>query len=125
VVFPGIQNYTDMAPGPDGKVFGVADQGKFFVFDPVTRKVVFEKDLTVDFGPTISHQGPRVFIPGPKGIYYMFFRKGIVRLDPQTYAMKLLATSPVSITNGGGLVDGRLYFAAEAHVYSYQVPEEK
>src|SRR5262249_53755173 len=51
-VFPNAQSYTDMAPAPNGLVYGFADRTRFFVFDPAQRKVVHEQDTGAAFGPT-------------------------------------------------------------------------
>jgi hypothetical protein len=123
VVFPGVQEYTDMCPGPDGLIFGIADRNRFFVFDPAKRKVVHEQDIEARFGPTTSQQGPRVFVRGSKGETYILFVKGIVRVEPGSYAMTLLAESPVPIGPGGDWLDGRIYFASGSHLYSYKVKE--
>ncbi len=122
-VFPGVQGYTDLCPGPRGLVYGVADQRRFFVFDPSERKVVHEQDTSETLGNTVSHQGPRVFVRGPEGAVYMLFAKGIARVDPKTFKIELLAESPVPINLGGDCLDGRIYFGHESHVYSYKVPD--
>ena len=44
-VFPGVQSYTDLCPGPKGLVFGFAAYGRFFVFDPAARKVVIPASI--------------------------------------------------------------------------------
>ena len=123
VVFPGVQGYTDMCAGPDGRVFGFADRKRFFVFDSAQRKVVHEQDTEAEFGSTISHQGPRVFVPAPDGKMYMLFRKGIARLDQATYEITMLAESPVGIGPGGDILNGRIYFGSGSHLYSYEVPD--
>jgi hypothetical protein len=125
VVFPGVQNYTDMCLAPNGLVYGVADRKRFFVFDPVSRKVVHEEDTEAKFGPTISHQQSRVFVPSPDGALYMLFVKGIARVDPATHAITMLAESPVPIGPGGDILGGRIYFGSGSHLYSYQVPKTK
>lgn len=122
-LFAGAQTYTDMAPAPNGLVYGFADRTRFFVFDPTQRKVVHEADTGAVFGPTASQQGPRVFIPGPKGETYVLFVKGIGRVDPRTHQITLLAASPVPADCGGDILKGRLYFASGSHVYSYALPE--
>ena len=123
VVFPGVQAYTDLCAGPKGLVYGIADRRRFFVFDPARRKVVHQQTLSPKFGPTNSQQGPRVFINDPNGTTYILFVKGIGRIDPETYAITLLAGSPVPIGPGGDLLGGRIYFASGSHVYSYAVPD--
>jgi hypothetical protein len=122
-LFPGVQGYTDLCLNPDGLVYGFADRSRFFVFDPAQRKVVHEEDTQAGFGPTASQQGPRVFVPGPKGEIYVLFVKGIARIEPRTFRITLLAASPVPVACGGDLLDGRIYFASGSHVYSYKLPE--
>lgn len=118
-VFPGAQGYTDLCAGPDGLVFGFADQKRFFVFDAAKRKVIHEQDTGAKFGPTTSQQGPRVFVTDGKGGFYILFVKGIARLDPKTFAVTMLAPSPVPIGGGGDYLDGRIYFFHGSHLYSY------
>lgn len=122
VVFPAIQSYTDFCPGPKDLVFGFGDYGKFFVFDPATRKVVHEENTSAAFGPTTSNQGPRVFVTDGKGRYFILFVRGIAELNPDTFTITLLAKSPVPISGGGDYLDGRIYFASGSHVYSYKLP---
>ncbi|MBI5394783.1 MAG: hypothetical protein HZA91_05740 [Verrucomicrobia bacterium] len=118
-VFPGAQGYTDLCAGPDGLVFGFADQKRFFVFDAAKRKVIHEQDTSAKFGPTTSQQGPRVFVTDGKGNIYVLFVKGVARLDAKTFAITLLAQSPVPIGGGGDHLDGRIYFFHGSHLYSY------
>lgn len=123
-VFPGAQGYTDLCAGPNGLAFGVADQKRFLVFDSAARKVIHEQDLTAEFGPTTSQQGPRVFVTDGKGRYYVLFQKGIAQLDPATFKITMLAKSPVRIGCGGDYLDGRIYFATGSHLYSYTLAAE-
>ena len=124
VVFPGVQSYTDLCPGPNGLVYGIADRRRFFVFDPLRREVVHEQDTMARFGPTNSQQGPRVFVLSPDRKVYILFVKGIARVDPATFEITMLAESPVPIGPGGDILQGRIYFASGSHLYSYRVPEE-
>ena len=122
-VFAGAQGYTDMCSGPNGVVYGVVDRRRFFVFDPGARRVVHRKELGAEFGPTTSQQGPRVFVTAPDGAVYILFTKGVAIVEPETYAIRLLAESPVPIGPGGDILNGRIYFGSGSHVYSYRVPE--
>ncbi len=122
-LFPGAQSYTDLCNGPSGLVYGVVDRKRFFVFDPSKRKVVHQENTYTKFGNTNSQQGPRVFVTAPDGKIYMLFVKGIAIVDPKTFAIAMLAKSPVPIAAGGDILDGRIYFSSGSHVYSYAVPE--
>jgi len=120
-VLPGAQEYSDMCVGPEGLVYGIADRKRFFVFNAVKRVIVYEKDVAGELGLTFTQQGPRIFIRGSAGEIYLLFVKGIVRLDPATYALTMLAESPAPIDAGGDFLDGRIYFASGSHLYSYKV----
>jgi len=122
VVFPNIHGYTDLCVLPDGKVLGVADQRRFFVFDPATRSIDHEKDLDPEFGPTTSQQGPRVFVTHPDGRVFILFRRGIAQIDLDGYAIRMLAESPGGVGPGGDYLDGRIYFGSGSHLYSYELP---
>ena len=120
-VFPGVQGYTDLCLASKGLVYGVADQKRFFIFDPEARLVVFDRDLEAEFGLTTSQQGPRVFVTDPDGVVYLLFKKGVARIDAETHAITMLAESPVEIGPGGDFHNGRIYFGSGSHLYSYQV----
>lgn len=121
-LFPGAQDYTDLCTTPGGLVYGVVDRTRFFVFHPRERRVVHERSLEPEFGPTISHQGPRVFVTGADGAVFMLFVKGVAQVDTVTHAITMSAESPVPIGLGGDLLDGRIYFGSGSHLYSYAVP---
>ena len=123
-IFPDTTSYTDLCIAPDGMVLGVADQKRFFVFDPKQKKIVHQENPEEKFGPTILHQGPRVFVVAPDAGIYMLFRKGIARVDGK-FNITMLAESPVPITAGGDIYDGRIYFTGESRLYSYKLPQKK
>lgn len=118
-IVPGAKSYNDLYRTPDGLVYGFTDQAHYFVFDPTTRGIVYQEDTTPAHGPTVSHQGPRIFVPGPNNQLYILFTKSIARVDLPTHTIIPLADSPIPIGNGGDCLDGRLYFAHESHLYSY------
>jgi len=119
VFFPGAQSYSDLCAAPGGLVYGVVDQHWFFVFDPAKFELLHVEDCSGTLGSTGSQQGPRIFVASPAGKIYMLFQKGIVRVEPETYKLTLLAASPVPIGPGGDWLDGRIYFGSGSHVYSY------
>jgi outer membrane protein assembly factor BamB len=121
-VLPGAQNYLDMILTAKGLVYGIADRTRFFVFDPARREVVYQSDTSATLGPTVVHQGSRIFVAGSEGEVYILFAKGIARVDPDTFEITLLASSPVPIEAGGDLLEGRIYFASGSHLYSWAVP---
>jgi streptogramin lyase len=120
-VIPGVQQYTDLYAGPGGLVFGIADRKTFFVFDAPARKLVHQRAVDQEFGPSVGEQGPRVFVPTPDGQVYLLFAKAIVRLDPATFTLTKVAEPPVTIDAGGDYLDGRIYFRHSSHLCSYDL----
>lgn len=118
---PGVQEYTDLTAGPDGKIYGIADRTIFFVFDPVERAIVARQDVGGELGRAAYHQGPRVFVAGPKGAVYALFSKGIAKVDPQSNILKLVAASPLPVDTGGDYLKGRIYFSSGSHLLSWKV----
>ncbi len=123
-VIPGVGGFNAMCKGPGDLVFVFADRRQFLVFDTARREVVHQENTEASFGATNSQQGPRVFVLGSDGTIYILFVKGIARLDQATFAITMLAESPVPIGPGGDILNGRIYFGSGSHLYSYQVPEE-
>lgn len=121
-VLPKVQTYEAMVLGPNGKVYGFADRSLFFVFDPQLRQVVYQENVLASLGRATSQQGPRVFVTDPQGMIYTLFERAIARLDPAGNRFHVLARSPVPIGAGGDWLDGRIYFAYQSRIYSYQVP---
>ena len=124
-VLPGARNYTDLRLTPEGLVYGIVDGKLFFVFDPASRQVVHQKDLEADYGRSVGHQGTRAFLTGPDKTVYLLLQKGIATVTPKTFAINLLVESPVPLQQGGDIVNGRLYFIRNSHLYSWKLPAGK
>lgn len=122
-LFPGVQTYTDLTAGPRGLVYGIADRTRFFVFDPTLRRVIHVHDVGPSHGGVITGQGPRAFVAGREGRVTVLFTKGVAQIEPDTFAVKWLADSPLPITSGGDVFEGRVYFAAGSHLCSYRLPD--
>ena len=75
-----------------------------------------------EFGLSSYQQGPRIFLTSDKNKTYILFVKGIAQIHPKTYKIKMLAESPVEISSGGDILNGRIYFAGGSHLYSYRLP---
>jgi len=122
-LLPGVQDYSDLCAGPRGLVYGVADLHWFFVFDPAERRLIHKEDLEASVGRTNWQQGPRIFVRDAKDNVCMLLAKGIARVEPETFAIRLLAESPVPVHAGGDYYDGRIYFSSGSHLYSYTLPK--
>ena len=121
VLFPGAQEYTDLCAGPDGHVYGFVDRARFFVFCPATRRVVHQEETVGTCGLTAHQQGPRVFVRSPEGDVYILFETGIARIERESFTIEMCARSPVTISNGGDFLDGRIYFTSDSHLYSWEI----
>jgi hypothetical protein len=124
-LFPDAQGYTDMIAAPGGLVYGVVDNERFFVFDPAKREVVHQQDLEAELGRTNGQQGPRVFVRSPDGRTWVLMQRGFALIDDATFAISMIAESPLPIGPGGDYLDGRIYFANGSHLYSWAVPPEE
>jgi len=114
---PGDGNVISLQAHPKGLVYGLSGNSTFFVFDPEQRKILHRDDLQ-QFGRVPRH----ALHVGPNGELYALLSSAILRIDPDTYRCEKLTDTPVSISAGGALVNGRLCFAAKANVWSYRVP---
>ena len=121
VLFPGVQEYSDLCVAPDGLVYGITDRKQFFVFDPVKLSVVHQQDIPADFGTTPAKESIRVFIHAPNNQLYLLFKNGIAQVEQGSFKMKMIAQSPVPINTGGDYLDGRIYFVSGSHLCSYKL----
>ncbi|MHB0936457.1 MAG: NHL repeat-containing protein [Armatimonadota bacterium] len=122
-VIPGVQGYVDMCLGANGVVYGIADGVRFFAFDPTERRLLHIEETEERFGPTGYQQGQRKLVQGPDGALYALFLRAITRVNLETHQPELLIEPPVPVQFGGDILDGRLYFAAASHLYSWALPE--
>lgn len=120
-VIPDVQTYTDLITRKDGKVYGFANGKIFFLFDPVTKKVVYQKDISAEFGRAVAEQSPRVFIKGNGEDLYVLFEHSIGKIDHKTNEIKLLAKTPQPVRAGGSYLDNKIYFVSGSHLFSYQL----
>lgn len=120
-LIPGVQNYSDLCVGADGLIYGIAELKKFFVFDPVKRAIIHQEDVESSFGRTTWAQSPRIFITGSNKDIYLLFVKGIVKVEPGTYKLSMIAESPLPINAGGDYLNGRIYYISGSHLISYKL----
>ncbi len=103
--------------GPDELVYGLSGNSTLFVFDPQTRTVVHTESFA-DYGGVPRH----ALHVGPDGNMYALMHRAVVRVRPGGTEHQKLADSPVTISAGGALHEGALYFASGTHVWSYEIP---
>ncbi|MBU0606937.1 MAG: hypothetical protein KKI08_03585, partial [Armatimonadetes bacterium] len=120
VPVPGAGSISSLEIGSDGHVYGIANGCKLFVFDVKKREVIHEADLA-EFGG-ITRPG---MVRAPEGSIYATMSKGVVRLTPGTFAHELIATAPQAMSAGPALLNGRLYYASNAHLWSVALETPK
>jgi hypothetical protein len=114
VPIPGARSILDVHVASDGKVFGLTNDAKFFVFDPQTKAVVHRADWTqygVAFNPGDSMWS------APNGRVGVLLPKVLLEVQPD-YSVRKLADTPAPATTGGALLNNRLYFATGSHLRS-------
>jgi len=96
----------------------LTDEGFSFLY-PKIRRIVHQQETE----PCVGYQqGPRVFVVAPDKRVFVLFVRSIAEVDPKTFAIHLLAKTPVTITAGGDYLDGRIYFASSSHLWSFHIP---
>ena len=116
VPIPGAAEVFSLEVGSDGLVYGIASGSRFFVFDPSSRTIVKRADLAA-YGDLVRPS----LILGPEKKIYGVLGKSIFRIDPGTFQIEKLADSPVPITAGLAISNGRLYFASSARLWSFRL----
>lgn len=121
-ILPGRTSLHDMLLADDGLIYGIAHDSTLYVFDPEARELVHEQSLE-EYGAPGGSQSPRMMIVGDDGQIYALFRGGIVRIAPGTFEHEMVAPTPVGVTCGIVLLDGRLYFGSGSRLWSYELPQ--
>jgi len=114
----------DLITAPDGRAFGIGESGSpVIVYDPQLGQVTHRISLA-EYGMGGSGtQAARTTVIGDDGMLYILRTGGIVRMNPQTLEHELIARSPMPISAGIALLDGRLYFASETELWSFRLPQ--
>ena len=116
VPVPNDGNIVSIEVAPDGLVYGLASNSTFFVFDPRKKEIVHSESFA-----GYGHAPRHAFQLSPDGRLFAMLSKAIVHIEAGTFADTKLADAPVPISAGGAFVDGKLVFAANSHIWSYQV----
>lgn len=101
---------------PDGLVLGLARPSTFFVFDPASKKVI-KQDNWTKYGGIPRHLA---FIPDNSGNLFVLMRNTILKVD-QKFFRETVAVSklPAPVSVGGAFLNGRIYYASEATIWSW------
>jgi hypothetical protein len=120
VPVPGAAEVFSLEIGPDGLVYGIASGSRLFVFDPASRTIVKRADLAA-YGGLVRPS----LILGPDKRIYGALGKAIFRIEPGTFQIEKLADSPVPVTAGLAIFRDKLYFAANARLWSFRLQDER
>ncbi|MGI8913199.1 MAG: hypothetical protein ACR2JY_05310 [Chloroflexota bacterium] len=110
---PGARELTDLIQAPNGLVFGIAGGATLFVFDPNARSVIHIAPLPFQGVPYNS------VALGPDGGIWGLANKSIFRLDPATFAVRLVAEASAPVTAGFAMAEDCVYFACGASIWRY------
>ncbi len=119
VPVPGAEEVFSLEVGPDGLIYGLASGSKYFVFDLKQKKVVHLEDLS-RFGSLVRP----ALAAAQGGTIYGLLSSSILRLD-RPISPEKLADLPVPATAGLAVKDGMLYFASNARLWRYRLPDLK
>jgi hypothetical protein len=111
---PGAISYGAAVRAGNGLIYGLA-AGKYYVFDPKQRRVVFTGDLPVK---DIRFPGLSDVPVGPRGLIYGIGDDALFALDPADHAVRIVARDPALARTHGFFVtaDAVLYFGDRTHL---------
>jgi streptogramin lyase len=109
---PGKGSIYDLVVAPNDRIYGIAED-TLFEFDPRTKTIVSRKALP--FSDAIYNSAAL----GSDGKIWGLAKLGIFTVDPATLIVQLVARSPVEITGGFAMRNGKIYFSAGSLVYAY------
>jgi hypothetical protein len=113
---PEAKTILSLATSIDGKLYGITNNEKVFVFDPERKEVKKVFDLEFKEPREISLQ------LGPDGKLYGLSGDAIFVIDPKGNQVSLLAKSPVPITSGMAILGRKIYFGSGANLYEFEIP---
>lgn len=105
------EEISHLVQDTDGKVHGITGNGVYFTWDPSTRTILTTCDLSrhgtpVRAGMTVASDGT----------VYGLLTGGIYRISPGGMP-EFLTEPPCPITGGMALLDGKLYFSSNSHLW--------
>lgn len=106
----------------DGNVHGLASGGRYFIFDPVKRKLLVDKKLPAELGGRVNPG--QAFVRDSDGTLYALMSESICRVTNKGEWTKLTSL-PVPAHAGIAIIEGELYYAAGAKLWKYKLPDLK
>jgi len=113
---PEAKTILSLATSIDGKVYGITNNEKIFVFDAEKREIKKVFDLEFKEPREISLQ------LGPDGKLYGLSKEAIFSIDPKNDQLSLLAKPPVPIDSGMAMLGRKIYYGSGANLYEFEIP---
>ena len=110
---PGARELAHLAQDGQGRIHGISDSGILFTLDATGKTLLATQDLS-PFGTPVR-DGMKT---ASDGSVYGLLTGGIYRIRPGADAAEFLPQPPCPITCGMALIDGRIYFGSNSHLFS-------
>jgi hypothetical protein len=115
---PEAKTILSLVATGDGRVYGVTDTEKVFVFDAGKREI--RKVFALGFNDPVEVS----LQPGPGQKIYGLAKEAIFTIDPRTDQVALLAKPPTPIDSGMVIMGRKIYYGAGANLWEYEIPSE-
>ena len=119
VPVPGSKAIAHMKQDATGTVHGITQESVYFTYDPVSHKLLQTRDLSKNGTPV--RDGMAL---AEDGTLYGLLPGGIYRILPGTNSPEFLPAPPCPITCGMAMLNGKLYFGSQTHLWSCTLPLE-
>jgi hypothetical protein len=109
----GASHIRYLTLGPEGRVWGLAQGSALFALDLDSGEVVYSEDFS-------EYEVERHLFEH-EGRIYAAFHTAMIRVDPEDFSHEVIARPPTPLKVGGPVIDGRLYYTGEAHLWSFRL----
>jgi hypothetical protein len=115
----GARELSHIVSDDKGYVYGLTSDSVYFVFDPVSEKLLYRCDLA-DWGGIVRQGLVAVRRAGTgESALFGLLSGALFRIDSVSLQPVLLARLPRTATCGLAYVDGKLYYGCESELWSY------
>ncbi len=114
----GSKTILSLATTVNGLVYGITNDEKVFVFDPMKREIEKIFDLGFKEPREISLQ------LGPDLRLYGLAKEAIFFIDPRNDQVSLVAVPPVPIDSGMAMKGRKIYYGSGAALWEFEIPIE-
>jgi hypothetical protein len=113
---PEAKTILSLATSIDGKLYGITNNEKVFIFDSEKREMKKVFDLEFKEPREISLQ------LGPDGKLYGLSKEAIFFIDPKSDQLSLVAKPPVPIDSGMAILGRKIYYGSGANLFEFEIP---